>query len=317
MSSAVKKIALTGATGAIGMALIEKCISESTEVVVLIRADSSRRNRIPDNKYVKVITCGLDEMRDAEVTPEMKNCDVFYHFAWEGTSGDARNDMYMQNRNVRYTLDAVNLAAKMGCRVFVGAGSQAEYGRVEGVLTPDTPCYPETGYGIAKHCAGRMSEYECMKNGMSHVWTRILSVYGPYDNERSMIISVIRKLLAGESPSLTAGDQIWDYLYSSDAADMLYEIGRNAFDGSSEPKRYGVYCIGSGHAMPLRQYIEIMRDEIDEGIPLGFGDVPYGERQVMHLEADISDVIRDTGYVPKTGFAEGIRKTIKWCRDNR
>ena len=317
MNPVIKKIALTGATGAIGMALIERCISENVEVIVFVRADSARRSRIPDNEYVTVVACGLDEMRDIEVTAKMQGCEVFYHFAWEGTSGAARNDMYMQNRNVEHTLDAVHLAAKMGCKVFVGAGSQAEYGRVEGVLTPDTPCYPETGYGIAKHCAGRMSAYECMNNDMAHVWARILSVYGPYDNERSMIISVIRKLLAGESPSLTAGEQIWDYLYSADAADMLYELGSNALADKDDPKVSRIYCIGSGRAMPLRQYIEMMRDEIDSGISLGFGDIPYGDRQVMRLEADISDVVRDTGYTPRTGFAEGIRETIKWCRDDR
>ena len=38
--------------------------------------------------------------------------------------------MYIQNKNVEYTLDAVYLAKRFGCDTFIGAGSQAEYGIV-------------------------------------------------------------------------------------------------------------------------------------------------------------------------------------------
>ena len=34
----------------------------------------------------------------------------------------------------------------------------------------------------------------------------------------------------------------------------------------------------------------------------------------MHLEADISSLHADTGFVPLTPFREGIRKTIEWVR---
>lgn len=74
---------------------------------------------------------------------------------WRG-----RNDMPAQIENIRYTIDAVRTAAAMGCRVFVGTGSQAEYGRVDGVLRADTPTNPENGYGMAKLCAGQMSRTE-------------------------------------------------------------------------------------------------------------------------------------------------------------
>ena len=84
-----------------------------------------------------------------------KDWDVFFHFAWLGTTGAARNDMYLQNQNVRYALDAVAAAKRFGCHAFIGAGSQAEYGQVEGLLTPETPAFPEMGYGIGKLCAGQ------------------------------------------------------------------------------------------------------------------------------------------------------------------
>ena len=68
--------------------------------------------------------------------------DAFFHLAWAHTIGAGRNDMPAQIENIRYTIDAVRTAAAMGCRVFVGTGSQAEYGRVDGVLRADTPTNP-------------------------------------------------------------------------------------------------------------------------------------------------------------------------------
>jgi nucleoside-diphosphate-sugar epimerase len=224
-----------------------------------------------------------------------------------GTTGEARNDTGLQTENIQCTLDAVQLAQRLGCNTFIGAGSQAEYGRVEGRLDATTPTFPENGYGVAKLCAGQLSRIECEKRGMRHIWTRILSVYGPWDGESSMVTSTINKLLRGESPSLTPGEQQWDYLYSGDAARALLAAGERGVSGK-------VYCIGSGQARPLKEYIDIMRNQIDPTLPLGFGEVPYGEKQVMYLCGDISDLTRDTGFVPETDFETGISKTIDWLQ---
>lgn len=56
---------------------------------------------------------------------------MMFHFGWMGTTGAARNDMDLQCRNIAYTIDAVRLAQRFGCKTFIGAGSQAEYGRTE------------------------------------------------------------------------------------------------------------------------------------------------------------------------------------------
>lgn len=44
--------------------------------------------------------------------PEENDYDVFYHLAWAGTTGTARDDADLQLKNIEYTLDAVELAKK-------------------------------------------------------------------------------------------------------------------------------------------------------------------------------------------------------------
>lgn len=303
----MKRVIITGPTGAIGMALIQKCIETGTEVTAVCRRGSTRISRIPVLDRVKVVECSLDEMKKL---PEfLEGCyDVFFHFAWACTAGEGRNDTEAQTQNIRYTMDAVEAAAKLGCECFVGAGSQAEYGRVEGKLTADTPAFPENGYGIAKLCAGQLSRLRCGQLGIRHIWFRVLSVYGRYDGEQTMILSSVRAMLRGESPEYTPAEQMWDYLYSEDAALAFYLAAEKGRDGA-------VYCLGSGQARPLKEYIEIMRDEIAPNLTLKLGAKPYAEKQVMYLCADISALQRDTGFVPQMGFQEGIRKTVEWARN--
>lgn len=305
----MKRAIITGATGSVGTALIKELVSNGVEVLVLCREGSKRNDNILKHPLVEKKYCSLNELEHLE-NDTGKVYDVFYHFAWQGTTGTARNDMYLQNENVKYTLDAVKAAQRFGCHTFIGAGSQAEYGRVEGVLTSSTPVFPENGYGIAKLCAGHMSRILCEQKGMKHVWTRILSIYGPCDGDNSMVMTTIRNLLENKKPSLTKGEQQWDYLYSIDAGRAMYALGESGKHGK-------VYCIGSGKASPLLEYIEIMRDYINPKAELGIGEIPYAEKQVMYLCADISELTVDTGFIPKYTFEEGIRETIEWYKEER
>lgn len=304
----MKRVIITGPTGAIGMALIQKYAEVEAEVTAVCHRGSNRISNIPVSEKVKVVECDLDEIR---TLPDILHgtYDVFFHFAWACTAGEGRNNIDVQTQNIRYAIEAVEAAGKLGCKCFVGAGSQAEYGRFEGKLNPEVPAFPENGYGIAKLCAGQLSRIRCSQLGIRHIWFRILSVYGRYDGEQTMIMSSIRKMLSGDSPEYTPAEQIWDYLYSEDAAAALYLAAERGRDGA-------IYCLGSGQARPLKEYIQIMRDEIAPGLLLKFGAKPYADKQVMYLCADISELQNDTGFVPRYSFEEGIRETVKWLTNS-
>ena len=303
----MKRAIVTGATGAVGTALIKELINNNIEVLVFCREGSARNANIPVNSLVQTLYCDLTELSQVENLTG-KTYDVFYHFAWMGTTGDARNDMYLQNQNVRYALDAVGAAKRFGCKKFIGAGSQAEYGRVEGVLKPGTPAFPEMGYGIAKLCAGQMTRELAHQCGMEHNWVRILSVYGPNDGAQSMVMSTIHKLQNGEVPQFTKGEQMWDYLYSGDAARAFRLVGEKGINGKT-------YVLGNGKARPLADYIKIIRDEVNPKAKIDLGAIPYAPKQVMYLQADVEELRRDTGFKPEMRFDEGIKKILEGMRE--
>lgn len=324
----MKRAIVTGATGMIGTALIKELLRLGVEIVAVVRPDSDRKDilareismlgEMQENFHMAMLNLSELDDDDAVLAIEKalgdKNnsegfCDMFFHLGWEGTFGDSRNNEELQRKNVKYTFDAVWLAYKLGASVFIGAGSQAEYGRVaEGIkLGAATPAHPENAYGAGKLKAGVDSRALCKALGIRHIWCRILSVYGPGDGNKTMIMSGIYSLLKGERPKYTKGEQMWDYMFVEDTARAMVALADNGVDGR-------IYPLGNGKVRPLREYMEIIRDNIDADADLGIGELEYAPGQVMYLCADISELIRDTGFEPAIPFEYGIQKTIDWAR---
>lgn len=308
-----KAAVITGATGMLGIALTKKLLSENYDVIAVVRPDSSRIGNIPVSDNVIIVEQALEDiesLNETLATVGIFEAELFFHFAWDGTHGDSRNNMDIQMSNVRGAVGAVRTAAKLGCKCFLGAGSQAEYGRVpDGIkLAGDTPCNPENGYGIGKYCAGKMTRIEAQKLGMKHIWVRILSTFGEYDGMHTMVMSGIGNMLAGKKASYTKGEQMWDYLYCEDAANAFFLAATKGKDGS-------VYPVGSGRVRPLADYIRDIRDAINPDLPIGFGEVDYYPGQVMYLCADIEKLTEDTGFVPQYEFADAVKKTVEWYKE--
>lgn len=302
----MNQVIVTGATGMLGASMIEQMVADGIKVTAVIRPNSKKRINLIDHENIQVVECDIDELLTLK-SVLTGTYDTFYHFAWDGTYGDSRNDAMLQEKNVRNTLEAVELAHALGCQVFVGAGSQAEFGFVEGELSDQIPKNPVTGYGIAKYTAGRLSAIMCERLGMRQSWGRIVSTYGPRDNSYTMVMSSVIGMLNGERMSFTKGDQIWDYVYGGDCSRAFYLIGKYGKHGKA-------YTIGSGKSKLLREYIEIIRDVVNPSLEIGIGERDYYPNQVMRLTADISELTEDTGFVPEIDFAEGIRRTMEWYK---
>ncbi len=289
----------------IGSALASLAAQNDIQVFALARRNSSKTKNIAAHPNITIMECDLDELQHLSLD---QPCDAFFHLAWQSVGAQDRNNIDAQLQNVAYTLDAVRLAKRLECNVFVGAGSQAEYGRVEGTLNANTPISPENGYGIAKYTAGKMSRILCEQLSIRHTWARILSIYGPGDNATSMMMYCIYALLKGEVPQVTKCEQQWDYLHCKDAARALLAVAERGKDGR-------VYPIGSGKQQEMRWFIETLKDSIDPMLTVGYGQRAYNDNQVMRLCADIAQLEQDTGFRPEISFEEGIENTIAWCKE--
>lgn len=306
----MKNIVVTGATSMIGVATIEACIEHHVNVYAVVRRNSSRLDRLPPSAHIKIIQCDLCQMA---LLPQLihEPCDVFYHFAWGGdtgapTNGKIRNmDRVEYNaENIRYTVSAVVSAKALGCRRFIGAGSQAEYGiqPADALVTPRTPVHPQTAYGIAKYAAGRLAALKARELDIGFSWVRIYSVYGIHDRDRALVKYAIRAWMNGETPVFSAATQMWNYLYSRDAGDAFRLIGQ------ADSVR-DVYCLANSQSRPLMEYIKTIRDTVAPRAAIQTRDEDTSN--AICLNPDISDLVLDTGFQPAVTFQAGINSVFQ------
>lgn len=300
MGFLIQKIIVTGATGCVGSAVVRRALAKDISVTCIVHQGSKRLSNLPKEKRLKIVECNLSDYATLQLEGQY---DALIHLSWEKTFGASRDDAEIQTRNIQYTLDAVHLANRCGCKVFVGAGSQAEYGVQSVDLTSELAVKPESGYGIAKYAAGKLSAMLCKSLGIRQNWVRILSVYGPNDGENTLISYVIRELKTGHSPELTKCEQMWDYLYADDAGDAILAIAEKGLDGKAYP-------LGSGNGRKLSEYIEDIRRNINHKVEVKYGAKDYYPHQPMHLVADLKELTTDTGWKPNTSFVDGIKQII-------
>ncbi|MBC7490042.1 MAG: NAD(P)-dependent oxidoreductase [Glaciimonas sp.] len=299
----MNRILVTGGTGFVGAHVVRQLVAQGREVAVLMRASSNSR-RIDDLLgRCTVIRGELANLESARGALTHFAPEAVVHLAWEGVKGVDRNSS-VQIDNVVASINLYQLTEQIGCGYFLGLGSQAEYGPLAGRISESAATRPTTAYGAAKLATGLVLERTSVASGRPFAWLRLFSTYGPDDDPSWLIPYLIRSLLAGEKPSLTKAEQIWDYMHVNDAAAGVVA----ALDAGA----CGLFNLGAGRARPLRDIIAMIRDAINPSLPLGFGEVPYRSDQVMHLEADITALSSAAGWSPVVSLESGLVETVAW-----
>ena len=291
----MKKYIVTGAAGFLGMNLVERFLrEEDVHIHAVVRPNSPHNARLIESERLTVVPADLSAYGrlDAQIK---EPCDTFFHLAWQG----GRYDFAAQYGNITDTLAALEAAARLGCRRFIATGSQAEYGLQTALITEETCPHPTDAYGAAKLAACALSRQRAADLGIEWIWGRVFSLYGTYEQEERMLPALVAALRAGRAFSLSSsGAQNWDYLYAADGADAIAALAEKGRAGE-------IYNIAHGGYRPLRDYIEEARRVL-----VSQSDVTYGTANegVFSLQASVEKIQRDTGWMPATAFADGLRK---------
>lgn len=298
------RILVTGATGFVGSHLVDRLVEKGHEVAIFCRPTSNKWRISAKLPHVVSIEGTFEDVEASEPALLSFRPEAVYHLGWWGVQNTHRNVTAQVEVNIKSSLQLMTSAQKAGCVVFVGLGSQAEYGPLNCVIAEDAPTQPTTLYGASKLSTNHILRVLSHGTGMRFHWVRLFSCYGPRDHATWMIPHVIMTLMRGDKPALTEGRQLWDFIYVDDVIDALCAF--------TEVRPEGVYNLGSGISRPLCEMVTLIRDAINPLLPLGFGEVPYRPDQVMHLQANISRLSKATGWRPMTSLEVGIKKTVEW-----
>jgi len=296
---------VTGASGHLGSYLTRLLATRGEDVTILVRPSSDLWRLDGALDGIRVIRARMEDLREAAGELRIAAPETVFHLGWSGVTADKRNHPDALIENVTGSLRLFQMVRQAGCGCFVGVGSQAEYGPQSSSISEEMTPTPDTLYGVAKLSVGQMLAALCAKSDIRFLWLRLFATYGPKDDPAHLIPSVIEKLLAGERSSLTAGEQVWDYMYVEDAAECLYRA-------ACAPDAAGIYNLCSGYPETVHRIVERLRDMVDPSLPLGFGDIPYGPGAVMSVRGENAKIRNAIGFSPRTSLCSGLRKTLDW-----
>lgn len=298
------RILITGATSMIGSALIERLAHDGHRVIAVARTNAAKTLRIRQLPFVEIVHCDMDSYGNLSRLIS-DSVDAAVLMAWNGTRGKDRMDAAIQQQNEVCNASLLPELAKLGCHMIMTAGSQAEYGPLysEQAQSEEAPTCPNTEYGKSKLRFYHMAHAFCQGQGIRLIEPRIFSVYGPNDDENTLIMSLLRLMLRNEPCHMTACVQMWDYVFIDDVVTGLVKLLTEDHPG-------GVYNFGSGDCRPLKEYVEEIYRITGSRSALHYGAVPYPVTGMVNIHPNVSK-LRSTGWTPAVTFAEGIRQILK------
>ncbi|MCM1144036.1 MAG: NAD(P)-dependent oxidoreductase [Blautia sp.] len=294
---------VTGATGFVGKWLVNELLSQGDEVTVIVR----NRQMIPVEWLDKLCIIERTMEQLADIQKEdfgNRTQDIFFHLAWAGTSGMDRADIGLQLGNVQFTCEAVCLAERVGCSKFINAGSIMEYEAMQ-YLSSDG-AVPGLGniYSTAKLTADFMAKIVAAKANIAYVNVIISNIYGPGERSARFLNTVLRKMLGNEKIALTHGNQLYDFIYVSDAVRAMITAGKKG-------KANTAYYIGNVRQRPLKEYVICMKSILNSDSELGFGEIPFQGALLTYHEFDTGR-LEQLGFWPAVTFEEGVKLTRDW-----
>jgi len=286
----MKTAIVTGATGFVGVHLVNELLAQGVGVSALCRPESPSLSRLPSNVQV---------VYDSN---ELSGADVFYHLAWDGASGAGRADTELQARNAEMALNMLVLAQKLGCGKFVALGTVYEHfaqrirdiGRIGGA----------DFYILSKEYAHVAAKRLALELGINFVWATVCHPIGRYIKPEQLMAHVIKSLIGGEKPVLGPATTPYDIIAVEDLAFGLYLLGEKAVRGD--------YFIGSGKPRLLREYFDEAKRILEVQTPLGIDELPDDGLRFDESWFDIAGLVADTDYVPRMDFAQAVLNVKKW-----
>lgn len=303
------RVLVTGGAGFIGSWTAEELVRGGHKVIVLDNMSSgSEANLSRVAGEVIVVRGDVRERHLIESVVRDHSPDALIHLAAVVSVDEVAEDPVKGfENNVLGTLNVLEAARELGVGKVVYASSAAVYGDpVRLPISEDHPLRPLSVYGGTKLAGEALATSYAGNYGMEVVVLRYFNVYGPRMRPgpySGVVRKFIEAVLAGEPVTIFGdGEQTRDFVYVEDVA--------RANAAALKPGVSGVYNIGTGEPVSVAGLARAVMEVAGVEVPVKYGPPRPGD--IRHSYADIRRARDGLGWEPRTGLAEGLRKTIEF-----
>ena len=293
-----EKVLVTGATGFIGSHLCRRLCEARAEVHAISRG--------PVPQIRSDLRWWHGDLADADNVKDLLSAikpDVIFHLAgYPVGAREVHHVIPSLRSNLISTVNLLVASSELGCRKILLAGSLEEPAEGDHLTTPSSP------YAVAKWASSAYARMFYKLYKVPVVLLRLFMVYGPEQQDiRKLIPYVILSLLRGDSPKLTSGLRLVDWIYVDDVVDgLLAAAAASEVEGKT-------IDLGSGRLVSIRTVVEHLVSMVNPIIHPDFGAVADRPlEQVRVADATRSDSL--IGWRVRTTLEQGLRNTTEWYR---
>jgi dTDP-glucose 4,6-dehydratase len=316
------KMAITGGAGFIGANFIYYILNNYPEhVVVCIDALTYAGNMetlesaLANRRFVFHRADIADRMAIYEIFEEHRP-DVVINFAAEShVDRSIENPELFLRTNILGTQVLLDACNKYGIKRFHQVSTDEVYGdlpldRPDLLFTEKTPLQASSPYSASKAGADLLAQAYYRTYGTPVTISRCSNNYGPFQFPEKLIPLMITNAMENKPlPVYGKGENVRDWLYVEDhctAIDLIIHKGRPG----------EVYNIGGNNE---RTNLEVVRTIVrilgrSENLITFVKDRPGHD---LRYAIDASKIRKEMGWEPRTGFEEGLKRTIEWYISNQ
>ncbi|RTZ61440.1 MAG: capsular biosynthesis protein CpsI [Gammaproteobacteria bacterium] len=214
-----------------------------------------------------------------------------------------------------------------GVKHLVYASSSSVYGSNSKLpySEHDAVNHPVSLYAATKKANELMAHSYANLYDLPVTGLRFFTVYGPWGRPDMAFFKFTRMMLAGEEiPVFNHGKMIRDFTYIDDIVEGVIRVidrpatpnpqwSSDAPDPASSFAPYKVYNIGNSEPVELLHYIKVLEDSV--GVKARMNMMPMQDGDVKATQADVSDLVNDTGFKPSTTVEQGVQAFADWYRE--
>lgn len=233
------KIAITGASGFIGLHVRNVLAKTNHDVVIVVRNVKKIGYRVANEE---IVVADFSQTR-TDWFEFFGKPDAVLHLAWGGlpnymNSLHVEVELPMQLKLLQSLIDA-------GLKKLVVAGTCYEYGLSSGAISESQMTNPNTPYGIAKDTLRKALFEIRSKKDFELTWARVFYPYGEGQSHQSLY-SLIKAAANSMTPELmlSNSDSVLDFLPVSELSEILTVLIVNFGD-------VGLVNLGSGHPVSV------------------------------------------------------------------
>jgi len=252
----------------------------------------------------EIIAGDITKKEDLDRLRDFKFDYIFHEAAISDTT--VYDQKIMIDTNLNAFKDLLKMAKEMGS-VMVYASSGATYGNApapQRVGCED----PANIYGFSKLAMDHLAYDWMKKTDLLIVGLRYFNVYGPREffknKTASMVLQFGHQILSDKNPRLFEGSDkiLRDFIYIDDVIQANIK--------ACNPKKSGVYNVGTGKARSFQDIVDILQKELGTNLPCEYIPNPYVGQYQFFTQADIEPTRELLGYEPEVTLEEGIRRYL-------